>query len=55
MYRHFARECERIAREGPDQNRKALLDIAKAWLECADEAERQQAQPRDYTLDAEGA
>ena len=41
-YRKYAQECERIAREGPENNRKALLEIAQAWRQCADEAERQE-------------
>jgi hypothetical protein len=43
-YRKFAAECERIAKEGLKANRKVLLEIAKAWRQCADEAERQIAQ-----------
>ena len=40
-YRRYAAECERIAREGGPDHRAILLDIAKAWLACAEEAERQ--------------
>jgi hypothetical protein len=45
-YRNYAKECERIAKEGPEKNRQALLDIAKAWRQCADEAERQESKQR---------
>jgi hypothetical protein len=42
QYRKYAEECERIARDGPAKNRDALLEIAKAWRDCADEMEQQQ-------------
>jgi hypothetical protein len=45
-YRKYATECERIAKEGPKKHRQALLEIAKAWRQCADEAERQTTQGR---------
>jgi len=40
QYRKYAEECERIAREGAPEHRAALLNIAKAWRACAEEAER---------------
>ena len=43
QYRRYAQECERIARDGAHQHRAILLDIAKAWRACAEEAERQAA------------
>ncbi len=30
-YRHYAEECERIAREGPPEHKETLLAIAQAW------------------------
>jgi hypothetical protein len=47
QYRKYAEECERIARDGPAKTRDALLEIAKAWRDCADEME--QRQKRDDT------
>jgi hypothetical protein len=41
QYRRYAEECERIARDGAHEHRAILLDIAKAWRACAEEAERQ--------------
>ncbi len=41
QYRHYAEECERIARESAPEHRAILFDIAKAWRTCAEEAERQ--------------
>jgi hypothetical protein len=51
-YRRYADECERIARDAP-QHRAALLDIAKAWRACAEEAQRQ-SEPKVPT-DGKGA
>jgi hypothetical protein len=42
QYRQYAEHCERIARDGPPEQRAVLLDIAKAWRSCAEEAERQE-------------
>jgi hypothetical protein len=39
-YRTYAEECERMARNGPLENKEPLLAIAKAWRECALRAER---------------
>jgi hypothetical protein len=39
-YRKYAEECERMAKEGPQQNRAALLKIAAAWRQCALDAEK---------------
>ena len=41
-YRRYAAECERIARDSAPSHRAVLLDIAKAWRECAVEAERKE-------------
>ena len=41
-YRRYAAECERIARDSAPSHRAVLLDIAKAWRDCAVEAERQE-------------
>jgi hypothetical protein len=54
-YRKYARECERIAREGPEENRKVLLEIAAAWRRCAEDAERQVAKRYDPAADTEDA
>ena len=52
-YRRYANECERIAREGPDENRRVLLEIAAAWRQCADDAERQPTKRYDGGANAE--
>jgi hypothetical protein len=40
-YKHYAAECQRIARTMFGKQRSSLLAIAEAWLELAREAERQ--------------
>ena len=39
-YRKYAEECERIARSVSPENRRILLNIARAWRERADEVEK---------------
>jgi hypothetical protein len=41
-YRQYAEECERMAKKGSTEHRETLLKIAKAWRECAHEAEQRQ-------------
>jgi hypothetical protein len=46
-YRHYAEECERLAKTMPAEGRRTLLEIAVAWRVLAVEAERQaSAAPR---------
>jgi hypothetical protein len=39
-FRQFAAECHRLAQKAAAKDRIVLLEIAKAWLACAEEAER---------------
>jgi hypothetical protein len=39
-YRRYAEECERIARTVSPKNRKILMNIARAWRERADDADK---------------
>jgi len=41
-YREYAKECERMAQEGPAKNREALLSMAQAWYACAEQTELRQ-------------
>ena len=41
-YRRYAEDCERMASTGLAEHREALLKIAKAWRECALEAEQRE-------------
>jgi hypothetical protein len=39
-YRQYAEECRRIAQSLSAAQRKIMLEIAGAWLRCAEEDER---------------
>jgi hypothetical protein len=39
-FRDYAAACRRLADTASDQDRLALIEIAEAWLVCAEEAER---------------
>jgi hypothetical protein len=51
-YRKYAEECERLARVGPRDNADAMLAIAQAWRQRAQEAERKQRNDDVFNLDA---
>ncbi len=38
-YRKYAEECKRLAKSMSPADRKTILEIAEAWLECAKKAE----------------
>jgi hypothetical protein len=38
-YREYAEECRRIARQLPPDQKAILLNIAAAWLRCAEDEE----------------
>jgi hypothetical protein len=42
-YRQYAAECRRLAAKSPAKDRAILLEIADAWIACADGAERSSA------------
>ena len=39
-FRRYAEECRRLAKMMPLEHRGTLMKIAEAWIECAQEAER---------------
>ena len=39
-YREYAAECRRLAGRAAEKDRKVLIEIADAWISCAEEAER---------------
>jgi len=39
-YRKYAAECRRLAEKGSAKDKSILLEIADAWIACADMAER---------------
>jgi hypothetical protein len=38
-FREYAAECRRLAQKASAQDRAVLLEIASAWIACAEEAE----------------
>jgi hypothetical protein len=41
-FREYAAECRRLAQRASQNDRKALMEIAEAWISCAEEAERKE-------------
>jgi hypothetical protein len=39
-FRDYAAECRRLAGRASEKDRKVLMEIAEAWLACAQDAER---------------
>jgi phytoene/squalene synthetase len=47
QYRRYAEECRRLAQAMPQQYRSTLLEIADAWIKCAEDVERERAKGTD--------
>ena len=41
-FRDYAAECRRLAQRASEKDRKVLMEIADAWIVCAEEAERKE-------------
>ena len=41
-FREYAAECRRLAERASNKDKAVLMEIAAAWIACADEAERRQ-------------
>jgi hypothetical protein len=39
-FRDYAAECRGLAQRASGNDRKVLMDIAEAWIACAEDAER---------------
>ena len=39
-FRDYAAECRRLARTASERDRAVLIEIADAWIVCAEQAER---------------
>jgi len=39
-FRQYAADCRRMAEKATPKDKAALLEIANAWIVCAEEAER---------------
>jgi hypothetical protein len=48
-YRDYAAECLRLAQRASEKDRKVLIEIAGAWIACAEEAERKAAPSNNRT------
>jgi hypothetical protein len=53
-FRKYAEECRRLANIMPKEHRGTLLKIADAWIECAQDAERDPSKkdPSDSSEDS---
>jgi hypothetical protein len=40
-FRDYAAECRRLARTASETDRAVLIEIAEAWIVCAEQAERE--------------
>ena len=40
QFRQYAVECHRLAQRATPKDRAVLMEIAEAWLSCAEQAER---------------
>lgn len=39
-FRYYAAECRRLAGKAVEKDKAVLLELADAWIACAEEAER---------------
>ena len=39
-FREYAADCKRLAERASEKDREVLLEIARAWLSCAEQADR---------------
>jgi hypothetical protein len=42
-FRDYAAECRRLAQRASAKDRQVLMEIAQAWIACAEEAERKES------------
>lgn len=41
-FRDYAAECRRLAQRASEKDRQVLMEIAAAWIACAEDAERKE-------------
>ena len=46
-FRDYAAECRRLARIASERDRDVLIEIAEAWIVCAEQAEREAKRRRN--------
>jgi hypothetical protein len=39
-FRQYAAECLRLAKRASEKDRAVLMEIASAWIKCAEQVER---------------
>ena len=54
-YRRYAEECKRLAQQALPEHRATLLEIAKAWIACAEEVERTGKKGKDKAGESSAA
>ena len=42
LFRQYATECRRLADRAAEKDKTILMQIAAAWIACAEEADRKQ-------------
>jgi hypothetical protein len=42
IFRQYAAECQRLADRAAEKDKTILMQIAAAWIACAEEADRKQ-------------
>jgi hypothetical protein len=47
-FRDYAAECRRLARAASEKDRAVLIEIAEAWIACAEQAERDVKRERKH-------
>jgi hypothetical protein len=47
-FRDYAAECRRLARAASEKDRAVLIEIAEAWLVCAEQAKRDVKRERKH-------
>jgi len=46
-FRDYAAECRRLTRIASERDRDVLIEIAEAWMVCAEQAERESKRRRN--------
>jgi hypothetical protein len=52
-FRQYATECRRLADRASEKDKVILMEIAAAWIVCAEQVERRQ-QSATYAIKTEG-
>ena len=47
-FRDYAAECRRLARTASEKDRAVLIEIAEAWMVCAEQTKRNATRSRKH-------